>query len=167
MVLPDSGRARDAGRRSVFAPPRELTLAAVLLVLSAVPWFVVYLDNVISSSSALGAGDPSGGTYGALLLLNIGYLVLAVRVRLGRRATRTKVLIATVAFDLLLVLMLTGLRTYGFGWSGQTLSVVVVSMFTLVVSIIGLLLLFSGPAKNYVDESEAGILARLDRAKGR
>lgn len=169
MVIPDGGRACDADRRSLFTPPRELTLTTALLILGAVPWFFVYLDNTVAGSSAVSAtgGDLASGTSGAMLLLNIVYVVLAVRVRLGRRATRTKVLILTVAFDLMLLTMLTGLGNIGTGWSGEAAFVVGISLFTVVMSIIGLLLLFSGPARNYVAESEAGILARLDRAEGK
>ncbi|GAB7044496.1 hypothetical protein JCM9533A_83470 [Catenuloplanes niger JCM 9533] len=121
--------------------PRALTWAVVLLIVSAVPWTLVFLDNTVAA-----VREPVyGGSEGGLLLLNLGYLGLVLTLPGGRRGALWTVTVGTVLFD---VAMAAG--TVTLFAEGQA-AVALLSLFTILTSGAGLVLLWSPAARDHLE----------------
>lgn len=64
--------------------PRTVSIAVVVLLVGALPWVVLHLDNVAESTAARIPGRRRDSGASGALLVTFGCLWLVLRVRAGR-----------------------------------------------------------------------------------
>jgi hypothetical protein len=146
--------------------PSAVNWATALFILSAIPLLLVFAANVFSAPALTpGSGFPASG-YGVMLLLNIGYLTLAVSVLNGRKWTRITITVVTVIFNFFVLSSIAGFDLYD-GLVGESHGsfVHVVLAWTVVLSSAGLILLYTPASNTYVARSETYEAYYLDQRK--
>lgn len=115
-VRPDRGRASDSPGSQLSSQwlpdiPKVVNWATVLLILSAIPWLLVFADHIFSAPTVVPGADFPASSYGAMLL-NIGYLMLAVSVLNGHKWTRITITAGTVLVNFFMLARMAGLGRY-------------------------------------------------------
>ena len=142
--------------------PKVANWAVTLLILSAIPWFIVFTDNVLSVPVIALRAEFPAHSHEVMLLLNIGYLMLAVSVLNGYRWSRIMVVIVTVGFNLFMLSSAAGLGQASESEVGIGSFELTIFAWTVVLSSVGLVLLYTPASNIYIAQSEA-YQAHLDR----
>lgn len=135
--------------------PKAVNLAAILLILSAIPWSIVLTDNVLSAPVIALRVEFPAHSHEAMLLLNIGYLLLVVSVLNGYKWTRITVVVATAVFNLFMLNSAAGLGRPGESGVGTPSFELMTLAWTVVLSSMGLVLLYTPVSSTYIAQSEA------------
>ncbi len=135
--------------------PKAVNWASTLLILSAIPWFTVFTDNVLSAPVIALRVEFPAHSHEAMLLLSIGYLMLAVSVLNGYQWTRITVVVATVGFNLFMLNSAAGLSHAGESEVGTASFELMMLAWTVVLSSTGLVLLYTPASSTYIAQSEA------------
>lgn len=124
-----------------------------MLILSAVPWLFLYVGGVFSLPAATGGNEDQPFLAALLAVLNIAYIMLVMHFCHGRK--RIWVTVMTILFGLIALLLFSALPSGSDAGFDFAVFLTFVFGWTLILSIVGLVLLYTPAVNTYIAELRA------------